>query len=152
MADQLGFEFVFPVKTPWRLLSVDDLYDGVSEESAVDAEEDHRLERKSSSYNARHLGDYFSMWANTPPFGGIIIVGVENDGRITGCKAASTTHLNDLQRAGDVYCPDARYQCRTVNVTNADGEPDNILVFRVFYREDRVVETTSREAFGRGRT
>lgn len=121
----------------------------MSTEAAIDAEEDQRIERKSASYNARALGDYFSMWANTPPFGGIVLVGVEDDGRITGCKKQSTSHINDLQRAGDVYCPDARYQTRTVPVKNIDGEDDFIVAFRVMYREDRVVETTAREVFAR---
>lgn len=149
MTEQLGFDFTFPVEKPWRLLSVDELYDKMSEQAAVDADEDHRIERKSSSYNARALGDYFSMWANTPPFGGIILVGIENDGRITGCKRASTPHMNDLQRAGDIYCSDARYQCRQVPVVNLDGEEDYLLAFRVFYREDRVVETVGHEAYSR---
>lgn len=149
VTEQLGFEFTFPVPKPWRLLSVDELYDKMSTEAAIDAEEDQRIERKSASFNARALGDYFSMWANTPPFGGIILIGVEDDGRITGCKKQSTSHINDLQRAGDVYCPDARYQTRTVPVKNVDGEDDFIVAFRVMYREDRVVETTAREVFAR---
>ncbi len=130
-------------------MSVDELYDKMSEEAAVDVEEDHRIERKSATYNAKSLGDYFSMWANTPSFGGIILIGVENDGKITGCKDVSAAHLNELQRAGDVYCADARYACRQVDVTNAKGEADYLLAFRVLYREDRVVETAAREAFSR---
>lgn len=149
MTEQLGFDFTFPVEKPWRLLSVDELYDKMSEQAAVDADEDHRIERKSSNYSARPLGDYFSMWANTPPFGGILLIGIENDGRITGCKRASTSHMNDLQRAGDVYCSDARYECRQIPVLNIDGEEDYLLAFRVFYREDRVVETASHEAYSR---
>jgi ATP-dependent DNA helicase RecG len=149
MSEQLGFAFTYPVRRPWRLLSIDELYDSISEESAVDAGEDHRLERKSASYGARALGDYFSMWANTAPFGGIILLGVENDGKITGTMGVPSEKLSELQRAGDIFCPEARYQCKHVDVTNAKGEPDQIVAIRVFYREDRVVETAGREAFAR---
>jgi ATP-dependent DNA helicase RecG len=149
MPVQIGFDFTFPVRRPWRLLTADELYDSMSAEAAVDAAEDHRIERKTAGFAARALGDYFSMWANTPPFGGIMLLGIEDGSVISGCKSASTSHMNDLQRAGDVYCPEARYQCRQVPVVNADGEDDYLLAIRVFYREDRVVETTSHEAFAR---
>lgn len=144
--NQYGFEFTFPAKKPNLLLSVDELHDNMSSEIAVDEEENHRIERKNSSYTTRNLGDYFSMWANTSPDGGIILVGVENDGRITGC-ASTGAHVNELQRAGDIYCPDARYQCKAVPVVNVNGEPDSIVSIRVLYREDKVVETSTGKAF-----
>jgi ATP-dependent DNA helicase RecG len=149
MPEQLGFDFTFPVVRPWRMLSVDELYDSMSTDAAADVGEDHRIERKSASYSAKSLGDYFSMWANTPPFGGIILIGVENDGQITGTQHIPTDKINELQRAGDIYCPDARYQCRHVDVVNAKGEPDQIVAIRVFYREDKVVELTNGDAFAR---
>lgn len=146
---QLGFNFEHIPSKPIRLWSVDELYDGMSEQVAVDAEEDNRIERKSATYRAKELGDYFSMWANTPPEGGIILLGVENDGRITGCNRVEVPHLNDLLRAGDVFAPEARVQAKRVNVINVKGEPDYIFVIRVFYREDRVVETAGNRAFTR---
>lgn len=149
MAEQLGFEFTYPVRRPWRMMSADELFDSISQEAAVDAEEDHRLERKSASYSARALGDYFSMWANTAPFGGIILLGVENDGRITGTASIPPEKISELQRAGDIFCPEARYQCRHVDVINVKGKPDQIVAIRVFYREDRVVETSQQESFAR---
>ena len=57
--------------------------------------------------------------------------------------------MSELQRAGDIFCPDARYHCRHVDVINTKGKPDQIVAIRVFYREDRVVETTQQEAFVR---
>ena len=38
--------------------------------------EDSRIEYKSSRLHGRELGDYFSMWANTQPYGGIICLGI----------------------------------------------------------------------------
>ena len=62
---QASFEFTFPSTKPIRLLSPDELYENLSQTIAVDASEDPRIERKPAAYNARALGDYFSMWANT---------------------------------------------------------------------------------------
>lgn len=121
----------------------------MSEHVAVDAKEDSRIERKSAQYNKRELGDYFSMWANTPPYGGIILIGVENDGRISGCKGVDEGHISDLQRAGDVYCPEARYQDKRVPVRNMKGEDDYVIAVRVLYRDDKVVETSAGDAFQR---
>jgi ATP-dependent DNA helicase RecG len=146
---QLGFDFDRSNEKPIRLWNADELFDGMSGTVAVDAEEDHRIERKSASYKARELGDYFSMWANTAPDGGIILIGVENDGGITGCSRVDVSQVNDLQRAGHVYACDARSQCKAVNVTNAKGAPDSIIAIRVFYRDDRVVETAAGDAFVR---
>ena len=89
------------------------------------------------------------MWANTPASGGVILIGVENDGTISGCLRVTQDHINELQRSGDVYCPEARYQCKTVHVLNKNGEADFIIVVRVFYREDRIVETNSGDAYMR---
>jgi ATP-dependent DNA helicase RecG len=145
--EQMGFDFTMPNIKPIRLWSADELYDCMSEHVAVDAKEDDRIERKSARYSACHLGDYFSMWANTPPDGGLILVGVENDGKVTGCRSIEISHLNELQRAGDVYCPEARYQSKKVSVKNFRGEDDYIIALRVLYREDRVVETVALNAF-----
>ncbi len=148
-AVQIGFDFDAPRGKPIRLWSVDELYDHMSQQIAVDAEEDSRVERKTATYGARPLGDYFSMWANTSPDGGIILLGVENDGRITGCLRATTNHVNELERAGDVFACEARVISKRVDVTNEAGEPDYIVAIRVFYREDRVVEASSGKAFSR---
>ena len=116
---------------------------------AVDAEEDSRIERKNATYRAKELGDYFSMWANTPPEGGVILLGVENDGTIGGCMGTDASHINDLERAGTVFASEARSTCKRVHVTNCQGQPDYIVAIRVFYKEDRLVETTAQRAYTR---
>jgi len=128
-------------------MSVDELFEKMSAEIAVDASENERIERKTARIQSKSLGEYICMWANTAPDGGIILLGVEDKGELSGCGKVEVKHLNDLQRAGDVYCPDARYSCRQVTVTNAKGAEDYILMMRVHYREDRLVETTSGQAF-----
>src|SRR5262245_36273209 len=60
--EQLGFDFTPPKNKPTLLLTVDELYDDMSAKRAVDAAEDHRIERKSSLIGAKGLAEYFSMW------------------------------------------------------------------------------------------
>lgn len=147
--EQVGFDFQFPQRDSARHMSVDEIYDRMKQSIAVDIDENEKIERKNARYRAKELGNYFSMWANTPPFGGVIIIGVDNDGKVSGIEGVESSHISDLQRAGDVYCPEARYQSKTIPVVNQNGRQDSIIVFRVLYREDRVVETVAGEAFSR---
>lgn len=111
--------------------------------------EDNRIEYKSSRYDPKDLGDYLSMWANTQPHGGIVVVGIENDGAIGGCMSVGTDRVSLLERVGADHCPDARYEVRRVAANLKNGTNDYILVFRVEYRPDRLVETVRGDAFVR---
>lgn len=128
-------------------MTVDDIFMSLSTMPLAELHEDRRIERKVAGVAPRSLADYFSIFANTAPDGGIILIGVENDGSVAGCGLVNQGHLNDLERAGDNYCPDAGYQCQTVPVVNKNGDPDTILAIRVHYRHDKVVETSQGEAF-----
>lgn len=152
--EQKEFEFSFPDPPPAGLpdlWTADDIFQHIINQGS-DAfrelpTEDDRIEWKSARYETRKLGDYFSMWANTQPSGGNIIVGVENDGTITGCKSVGPQKISDLESVGPDHCPDARYDVRKIGVTLADGKSDFILLFRVLFRQDRLVETNRGEAF-----
>jgi ATP-dependent DNA helicase RecG len=56
--------------------------------------EDSVVEKKNGRIKPSPLAEYFSMWANTSPAGGLIIVGVENDGTITGLNSLSNPLLS----------------------------------------------------------
>jgi ATP-dependent DNA helicase RecG len=111
--------------------------------------EDKRVERKPARIHARDLGDYLSVYANRQPHGGIILVGITDDGDIEGCSSLGSTRLNDLERAGSIYCPDARIETRSIRAYNRTGKPDFFLAIRVHYRADKLVETVRGEAFTR---
>ena len=128
--------------------TVDEIYDRVSEWWFSNLNEDRRVERKSASVQQRQLAEYFSMWGNTPG-GGLIFIGVEDDGRITGCMGHHGKHVNSLEACARELCPDAHLDSKKVNVKNSDGLADYVIVFRVYYREERVVKTHAKEAFRR---
>ena len=132
-----------------RLLTVDEIY-ALSDSSALRLiREDRRIERKSAGVHQRALSEYFSMWANTPPNGGIIAVGIEDGGAVSGLLSVGASHINDLERAGDICCPDARYETKRETLFNENGEQDQVLLIRVYYNEKKVVKTTSRQAYDR---
>lgn len=86
------------------------------------------------------------MCANTQPHGGIVFLGVGNDGELLGCSSTSQSHLNDL-RAVSMLCPGARYEVKKIPAVNSRGDDDFVLAVRVHYRPDRLVECTSGDAY-----
>jgi hypothetical protein len=141
---QLSFRFDIPL----ALIGPDELYQYA--EAYLDLlKEDRRFERKSPKTSTRSLGEYFSMWANTVPDGGLIAVGIEDGGKIVGCRGLSQTELNEREQTGRVYCPDARYSTKLVPVTNHDGESDFIVLIRVQYRPDKLVYDSQGHAWVR---
>ena len=139
---ELGFE-------PTALLSVEDIYRGATAKLLQELKEDRRLERKAAGIHADHLGNvYFSMWANTVG-GGLLVIGMSDDGKVEGCRSISAENLNKLERAGYLYCPDARYTSKRIPATNIRGESDFLLLFHVLYREDKLVANVRGDAYSR---
>ncbi len=144
---QLSFDIDSLIKKSVKLMTVDEIFSSLNTIPSADLKEDRRIERKVVGISAKALADYFSIFANTAPDGGIILIGIDDDGSVSGCDSASQQHINDLERAGDVHCSDARYECQTVRRLNKNGAPDIILAIRIHYRHDKVVETNQGEAF-----
>jgi ATP-dependent DNA helicase RecG len=131
------------------MLSPDEIYEGIDSEMLTSLSEDRRIERKPPGIHDLSLGEYFSMWSNTVPDGGLIVVGIEDGGKISGCHKLPTKKLNELEKAPRRLCPEARVESKRVEVVAEDGEPSFVVVFRVQYREDRVVRNQADRAFVR---
>jgi ATP-dependent DNA helicase RecG len=135
--------------TPLLLLSEDEIYDLADAELLRSIKEDSRIERKSVGIRADALGDYLCMWSNTPPNGGLIAVGIENNSEPSGCIRSGVDHLNSLESSGMTFCQEARYVCKKVRFTHPNGEQDFILLFRVKYNETKVVRNNKSEVYAR---
>lgn len=133
------------------LLSVDEIYYRASVELLQSlGKEDRRFERKRSGTDAQTLAEYFSMWTNTAPDGGIIVVGMEDDCSVSGCQNRSTDEMNRLESVRIQFCPDSRSESKRISAINSrTGRKDYLLIIRVFYRTDKVVRTTSGNAYWR---
>src|SRR5690349_10803980 len=142
LALEFNYAFLF-------LLAPDEIYEKADEALLVAIKEDKRIERKPAQTHPPQFGEYASMWANTGPDGGLLVVGMEDDGKFTGCLGLGNTGLNKREKAISTYCPDARYEYKRIPVTNVKGEKDFVVLFRVFYREDKVVRDVSQQAFHR---
>jgi ATP-dependent DNA helicase RecG len=144
--DQFDFDFNPPSRSLPQLWTPDDIYESCDQSTIESFSEDRRVERKRVEISQRDLGDYLSMWSNTQPSGGVMFIGVNNEGAILGCKHCEPNHLNDLETARR-YCPDARYDLKRVPVLDHKGEENFVIVMRVQYRSDKLVEATDGNAY-----
>ena len=139
--------FNFTGAFPPALLTPDEIF--ASGENIIQFKEDKRVERKPSGVQPRLLGEYISMWANSGPSGGLIAVGIADDGTPSGCHKLSQSQINDIDTAGAIYCSDARVETKRIRILAADGEESFLIVLRVKYREDKVVFDSSQRAYTR---
>jgi ATP-dependent DNA helicase RecG len=140
-------DFTPPSST--TLLTAPEIYDLADAELLQTIKEDRRIERKVVGVQEKLIGDYLCMWSNTAPYGGLIAVGVADNGTLSGCAQKDIKHINSLESAGMIFCPDAIYESKHVTFTKANGEKDFILLFRVRYIENKVVRNNKHEVFRR---
>ena len=145
---QLELNFDTPLVTLPQLWTPDDIFGSCTEETIKRFSEDSRVERKQATISQKLLSEYVAMWANTQPAGGVTFLGVADDGAIVGCKDTPQSHLNDLE-AVRALCQDGRLEFKKVPVRNRKGEDDFVLVMRVYYRDDKLVETAEGNSFVR---
>ena len=129
------------------LLSPDEMYEQAEEALLVRLKEDRRIERKPPNFPARDIGDYVCMWANTPPEGGLLVIGIENDWTFSGCHELGQERLNSIEKCHYTYCPDARVDSKRIPIIGKNSSQSFVVVFRVRYRQDKVVRTGSGHAF-----
>ena len=87
------------------------------------------FDRKSARIDAKTLAIHLIAFANAD--GGVIAVGVEDDGTITGIDGYQE-HINELLRVPFDYCkPSVQIETELLACTNRDGEPDYILLIEV---------------------
>ena len=146
---QLPIDFESVKPTPEQLMSPDEIFERADGALLRRLGEDRRIERKSSRFSGSSLAEYLCMWSNTPPDGGLIAIGILDDGRFEGCKGLPVESLNKLEKLDYTWCPDARPQTRQVRVQNQHGETDFIVLFRVPYHPRVVVKMTNGDVFVR---
>ena len=92
------------------------------------------FDRKSARIDAKTLAIHLIAFANAD--GGMIAVGVEDDGTITGIDGHAE-HINELLRTPFDFCkPSVRVETERLSCVNRDGTPDHILLIEVLQSND----------------
>lgn len=134
---------------PERLLGPDEIFEQADRELLQNLNESRYIERKPASFGGAPLGEYICMWSNTLPEGGVIAVGVRNNGEIEGCLKLSQDQINEREKTGYVFCPDARVQTKQLPIENESGGKDFVLLIRVPYHREKVIKDSKGDAFVR---
>lgn len=89
-----------------------------------------KLDRKRASIAPKKIAKHFSAFANAA--GGDLVVGIEDDGEISGFKyPTSEPIVKYLEAPADFLMRVPDYQIERIAVKNASGEDDEILVFHI---------------------
>lgn len=102
------------------------------------AKENQYFDRKSARKDADEIAKHIIAFANFA--GGKLVVGIEDDGEITGFKREKAHDLEDFRQAAIVCCePSPRVEYAEVPVVNSNGDDDVILVIDIEPSAERVI-------------
>lgn len=150
MAQQLSLLELLERPTVEALVKPEQVFTSEDWRFVTSHPENTRFDRKSAKIAPVGLAECLSAFGNGPAVeGGVVVIGVEKDGTVTGCSSIPQEKLQQLEFMGRDHCPDGRFVTNRLEVTNALGKPDFIIRARIFFVEDRLVELTNGTAFCR---
>ena len=92
--------------------------------------EGQRFDRKSVRIDAKTLAIHIVAFANAD--GGDLVIGIEDNGDITGVDGCEA-HINELLRAPFDYCvPSVNAESSMADCIDCMGKPNHILVMHVY--------------------
>lgn len=148
--DQLDFFSRLDHPTLEQLLPPEQIYESDDVDLVLRIGEDHRLDYKSARRQSKDFAKELSAFGNGPShLAGVIVVGVEKNGEVTGCKSLNESGLQRLEEFGAASCEGGRFESRRVSCKNAKGEDDFLVYCRVHYVPDRLVCLSDGSAYQR---
>ena len=106
------------------------------------------LDRKRAKVSLQDLANEVASFANAN--GGIIAVGISDDGIIEGFNLYGTKKLNDCQKIVSSYLnPSPVYECELISIKNKKDEDDNILLFHIQPAVNYIVRNNKDEVYCR---
>lgn len=104
--------------------------------------ENQYFDRKSARKDEKEIAKHISAFANAS--GGKLVIGIEDDGEITGFKRNGARNIEEFEQAPLTTCtPAPTVRTSPVAVTNSKGEMDQILVLDIEPSPDHVVSRRS---------
>lgn len=150
MNQQLSLLELLERPTVEGLAKPDYIFNTADWKFVVSHPENTRFDRKSAKIDPKDLAVCLSAFGNGPAVeGGVVIIGVDNEGIVTGCSNISESKIQQLEYMGRDHCPDGRFKTNRLEVINSRGQPDFIIRVRILYVEDRLVELTNHDAYCR---
>jgi ATP-dependent DNA helicase RecG len=146
------FDFFSQLENPTldQLLTSDQIYESGDLELILRIGEDHRLDYKSARRQPKGFAKELSAFGNGPShMGGVIVVGVEKDARVTGCNFLDEIALQKIESFGATHCEGGRFEYKIISCKNEKGNDDFLILCKVNYIPDRLVILSDGKAFQR---
>ena len=106
------------------------------------------LDRKRAKISLQDLANEIASFANAN--GGIIVVGITDDGIVEGFNKYGIKKLNDCQKVVSGYLtPTPLYEYELIDVKNANGEDDKIIIFHIESTMNYIVRNNKDEVYCR---
>lgn len=100
--------------------------------------EGHYFDRKSARKDTGEIAKHLMAFANAA--GGKLVVGIEDDGAVTGFKRDKAHSIESFEQAHVTeLTPSPRVETERISVVNTEGEDDQVLVMDVDFSKDQVV-------------
>jgi ATP-dependent DNA helicase RecG len=107
--------------------------------------EDRRIEYKvTPKLNWDDLAAYFSAFSNSPD-GGVLCIGVADNGMCVGCKNLSPEQLNRIETFHIQSCPASKPEVKRIPITVEEGSNFLVLIYVPYC--GRLVETNKGDAW-----
>ncbi|MFA6777321.1 MAG: ATP-binding protein [Bacilli bacterium] len=104
------------------------------------------FDRKSSKIAPKDLANSIASFANAN--GGILVVGLNDEGIIEGFNGVGIDKLNELQKATSTYLKiTPRYRVEILDVINNKSIEDNVLVFHIEPAPSNIIKNVKDEVF-----
>lgn len=108
--------------------------------------ENQLLDRKRASIEPKRVAEHLSAFANAE--GGTLIIGIEDDGEITGFKYPKSKSIESYIEAPLEYLNRLpKYSVKKVKVKNSKNEDDEILIFEIEPSYDYLVSLKDESVF-----
>ena len=147
MEEQLNFPFdePFAISDVPELWTPREIWVRFTQRMIPYFSEDRRIEYKvTPKLHWEDLASYYSAFSNSPD-GGVLCIGVADDGTCAGCKNLSADQLNRIETFHIQICPSAKPEFKRVPIV-VDGEQNFLVLIYIPYC-GRLIETNKGEAW-----
>lgn len=104
--------------------------------------ESQYFDRKSARKDDKEIAKHISAFANAA--GGKLVIGIEDDGEVTGFRRNGARDVENFERAPIVTCsPSPVVRKERIPVVNSSGEDDVVLVLDIEASPNHVVSRAS---------
>jgi ATP-dependent DNA helicase RecG len=123
VAQQLSLLELLERPTLDALVKPDQVFNSDDWQFVTKHPENTRFDRKSARIAPAALAECLSAFGNGPAVeGGVVVIGVEQDGTVTGCSSVSHEKLQHLEFMGRDSCPDGRFNTKSTRSKKCLGK------------------------------